>query len=199
MDTNKLIIFAKQPELGKVKTRLSVSIGDEKTLKIYFELLRITNAVTSNLNVEKIVYWDHLIEKPSYEFGNTFKKQIQEIGDLGRKMEVAFQKEFQSKAKKIIIIGTDCPFLTEEILLDAYRKLDASDFVIGPARDGGYYLLGMKEDSPFIFQSIPWSTKDVLSLTIQSIQKNKKTYSLIEELCDIDDIEDLKFWKGSDY
>ncbi|WP_341867428.1 TIGR04282 family arsenosugar biosynthesis glycosyltransferase [Leptospira kanakyensis] len=182
-----------------MKTRLSVTIGEEKTLKIYFELLKITVAVTSKLSIKKIVYWDHLKENPLYDFGFGFENEVQEKGDLGFKMEVAFRKEFQRGAKKILIIGTDCPYLKESILLDAYKKLDESDFVIGPARDGGYYLLGMKEVSPFLFHSIPWSTKDVLSLTIDSIKKENKTYSLMDELGDIDDIDDLKFWKGSDY
>ncbi|TGK78929.1 glycosyltransferase [Leptospira noumeaensis] len=199
MDSNKLIIFAKHPELGKVKTRLAVSIGEEKTLDIYSELLNITTSVTSKLNVKKIVYWDHTKENPPYEFGIGFDYEVQEIGDLGFKMKMAFQKEFQRGTNKILIIGTDCPFLTENILFDAYRKLDDSDFVIGPARDGGYYLLGMKEVSPFLFHSIPWSTKDVLSLTIESIRKENKTFSLIDELIDIDDIDDLKYWKGTTY
>ncbi|TGL39740.1 TIGR04282 family arsenosugar biosynthesis glycosyltransferase [Leptospira perdikensis] len=196
MGTNKLIIFAKQPKLGKVKTRLSVSIGEEETLKIYYELLKITKTVTSNLKVEKFVYWDHLTKNSSESFDFGYPNKTQELGDLGYKMEVAFQKEFQMETGKIVIIGTDCPFLTEEILLKAYKDLDHSDFILGPARDGGYYLLGMKTFLPFVFHSIPWSTKDVLSLTIESIRKNNKTFTLLDELCDIDDIDDLRFWKG---
>ncbi|PJZ44352.1 TIGR04282 family arsenosugar biosynthesis glycosyltransferase [Leptospira brenneri] len=199
MGSNKLIIFAKQPELGKVKTRLSVSIGEENTLKIYFELLMITKAVTSSLDVEKIVYWDRLTEVSKFEFGSEFKRQVQAVGDLGKKMEVAFHNELQEGTGKVLIIGTDCPFVTKEILLDAYQRLDNSDFVIGPAKDGGYYLLGMKKFSPFVFQSIPWSTSEVLSLTMTSIEKNNQTFSLLAELCDIDDLDDLKVWKGSDY
>lgn len=196
METNKLIIFARQPKLGKVKTRLSVSIGEEETLKIYYELLTITRSVTSTLDVEKFVYWDHLTKDEPEGFAFGYPNKIQSNGDLGLKMEVAFQKEFQLGADKIVIIGTDCPFLTKEILLKAFDALDHSDFVLGPARDGGYYLLGMKEFSSFVFRSIPWSTKDVLSLTVDSIQKNNKTLTLLDELCDIDDIDDLQFWKG---
>lgn len=196
MEKNKLIIFAKQPKLGKVKTRLAVSIGEEKTLKIYFELLQITKMVTAKVGAKKIVYWDQAMDKPIKEFEFGYQNEVQEDGDLGFKMEMAFQKEFQSEKTKTLIIGTDCPFLTKEILQQAFHALDDSDFVIGPARDGGYYLLGMKEFSPFVFQSIPWSTKDVLLLTIDSIQKNNKTVTLITELCDIDDVQDLEFWKG---
>lgn len=196
METNRLIIFARQPKLGKVKTRLSVSIGEEETLKIYYELLTITRSVTSTLDVEKFVYWDHLTKDETEGFAFGYPNKMQSNGDLGLKMEVAFQKEFQLGAGKIVIIGTDCPFLTKEILLKAFDALDHSDFVLGPARDGGYYLLGMKEFSSFVFRSIPWSTKDVLSLTVDSIQKNNKTLTLLDELCDIDDIDDLQFWKG---
>ncbi|EOQ98408.1 transferase 1, rSAM/selenodomain-associated [Leptospira wolbachii serovar Codice str. CDC] len=196
MEKNKLIIFAKQPKLGKVKTRLAASIGEEKTLKVYYELLAITKFVTSTIEVDRIVFWDHLMDGSSKEFEFGYRNEIQETGDLGFKMEIAFQKEFQSGAKKIIIIGTDCPFLTKEILQNAFAALDHSDFVLGPALDGGYYLLGMKEFSSFVFKSIPWSTEDVLSLTINSIEKNNKTVTLLDSLCDIDDIDDLKFWKG---
>ncbi|MCG6141945.1 TIGR04282 family arsenosugar biosynthesis glycosyltransferase [Leptospira mtsangambouensis] len=196
MGKNKLIIFAKQPELGKVKTRLAVSIGEDQTLKIYKELLNITKKITSTLLVEKIVYWDHLpLENPlEFEFGDSTKVQAE--GDLGFKMKTAFEDEFRSNFGKVVIIGTDCPFLTKEILEKAYLSLDATDFVIGPAMDGGYYLLGMREFFPYVFDSIPWSTSEVLPLTLEVIQKNKRTVTLLAELNDIDDINDLKDWKG---
>lgn len=195
MGKNKLIIFAKQPELGKVKTRLAVSIGEDQTLKIYKELLEITKNITSTLSVEKIVYWDHLdlVSPLKFEFGDSAKVQAE--GDLGFKMKTAFEDEFRSKLGKVVIIGTDCPFLTEEILEKAYLSLDTTDFVIGPAMDGGYYLLGMREFFPYVFDSIPWSTSNVLPLTLEVIQKNKNTVTLLAELNDIDDINDLKDWK----
>ncbi|PKA12070.1 TIGR04282 family arsenosugar biosynthesis glycosyltransferase [Leptospira meyeri] len=196
MEKNKLIIFAKQPERGKVKTRLAVSIGEDQTLKIYLELLEITKKITSTLSVEKIVYWDHLhlVNTLEFEFGDS--KKVQAEGDLGLKMKIAFENEFRSNFGKVLIIGTDCPFLTKEILEKAYHSLDDTDFVIGPAMDGGYYLLGMREFFPFVFDSIPWSTSEVLPLTLEVIQKNKKTVTLLTELNDIDDIFDLNDWKG---
>ncbi|TGL20297.1 glycosyltransferase [Leptospira bourretii] len=195
MGKNKLIIFAKQPELGKVKTRLAVSIGEDQTLKIYKELLEITKNITSTLSVEKIVYWDHLdlVSPLKFEFGDSTKVQVE--GDLGFKMKTAFEDEFRSNFGKVVIIGTDCPFLTKEILEKAYLSLDTTDFVIGPAMDGGYYLLGMREFFPYVFDSIPWSTSNVLPLTLEVIQKNKNTVTLLAELNDIDDINDLKDWK----
>ncbi|MCW7487514.1 TIGR04282 family arsenosugar biosynthesis glycosyltransferase [Leptospira meyeri] len=196
MEKNKLIIFAKQPERGKVKTRLAVSIGEDQTLKIYLELLEITKKITSTLSVEKIVYWDHLhlVNTLEFEFGDS--KKVQAEGDLGLKMKIAFENEFRSNFGKVLIIGTDCPFLTKEILEKAYHSLDDTDFVIGPAMDGGYYLLGMREFFPFVFDSIPWSTSEVFPLTLEVIQKNKKTVTLLTELNDIDDIFDLNDWKG---
>ncbi|TGL10170.1 TIGR04282 family arsenosugar biosynthesis glycosyltransferase [Leptospira meyeri] len=196
MEKNKLIIFAKQPERGKVKTRLAVSIGEDQTLKIYLELLEITKKITSTLSVEKIVYWDHLHLGNTLEFEFGDSKKVQAEGDLGLKMKIAFENEFRSNLGKVLIIGTDCPFLTKEILENAYHSLDDTDFVIGPAMDGGYYLLGMREFFPFVFDSIPWSTSEVLPLTLEVIQKNKKTVTLLTELNDIDDIFDLNDWKG---
>ncbi|MCW7493330.1 TIGR04282 family arsenosugar biosynthesis glycosyltransferase [Leptospira sp. 2 VSF19] len=197
MEKNTLIIFAKQPKLGKVKTRLASSVGEEKALGIYFELLEITKKITSAIDVQKIVYWDEFRDDSPNEFEFEYQKKVQETGDLGFKMEKAFQNEFKDGARKIIIIGTDCPFLTKEIIENAYSRLNDFDFVLGPALDGGYYLLGMKEYFPFVFRSIPWSTENVLSLTMNLIQKNNKTVTLLEELCDIDDINDFNLWKGS--
>ncbi|WP_322113471.1 TIGR04282 family arsenosugar biosynthesis glycosyltransferase [Leptospira soteropolitanensis] len=180
-----------------MKTRLASSVGEEKALGIYFELLEITKKITSAIDVQKIVYWDEFRDDSPNEFEFEYQKKVQETGDLGFKMEKAFQNEFKDGARKIIIIGTDCPFLTKEIIENAYSRLNDFDFVLGPALDGGYYLLGMKEYFPFVFRSIPWSTENVLSLTMNLIQKNNKTVTLLEELCDIDDINDFNLWKGS--
>lgn len=191
----KLIIFAKQPKLGQVKTRLAHTVGNPKALEVYEELLQLTKTITSKLDVQKIVYWDNLPKQAELYFGNEFSHSIQSTGDLGRKMANAFQKEFSIDKGKILIIGTDCPYLKTSLFDEAYEALDHTDFVIGPAIDGGYYLLGMKEYHPYVFENIPWSTDSVLPLTLQSIQRKNFTYSLLETLNDIDTEEDWEEWK----
>ncbi|EOQ87297.1 transferase 1, rSAM/selenodomain-associated [Leptospira yanagawae serovar Saopaulo str. Sao Paulo = ATCC 700523] len=195
MSEKKLIIFAKQPKLGQVKTRLAHAIGDTKALDVYEELLQITESVTSNLDADKIVYWDQIPELPNPYFTFGFRHFTQTSGDLGSKMANAFQNEFQESNGKVLIIGTDCPYLNPSIFSDAYKALDHSDFVIGPAIDGGYYLLGMKEYLPFVFRGIPWSTESVLKLTLEAIKKNHFRYSLLKELDDIDTVNEWEKWK----
>ncbi|TGM57438.1 glycosyltransferase [Leptospira biflexa] len=195
MELKKLIIFAKRPFLGKVKTRLAKSIGDERALDVYQELLTFTNAITETLDVQKIVYWDEIPSIPNHFFKNGFLHTLQSRGDLGEKMGKAFQNELDPKPCQTLIIGTDCPYLTVATFEKAYKELEKSDFVIGPAKDGGYYLLGMKEFFPNVFLEIPWSTESVLPLTIKRIQDQNLTFTLLEELNDIDTVEDWKEWK----
>ncbi|WP_341867143.1 TIGR04282 family arsenosugar biosynthesis glycosyltransferase [Leptospira kemamanensis] len=178
-----------------MKTRLAHAVGNPKALEVYEELLQLTKSITSKLGVEKIVYWDQLPEHTELYFGNEFSHAIQSTGDLGIKMASAFQNEFSNEKGKILIIGTDCPYLKPSLFEEAYDALDLTDFVIGPAIDGGYYLLGMKEYHPFVFENIPWSTDSVLPLTLQTIQSKKFTYSLLVTLNDIDTEDDWKEWK----
>ncbi|XDD45618.1 TIGR04282 family arsenosugar biosynthesis glycosyltransferase [Leptospira sp. WS39.C2] len=195
MEVRKLIIFAKQPRFGQVKTRLAKSIGDTHALEVYQTLLSLTGSITKNLNAQKIVYWDEIPLTPNSCFKEEFQNMEQTTGDLGKKMEVAFQTEFDQSNCKTLIIGTDCPYLTDKIFEDAYLALDHSDFVIGPATDGGYYLLGMKKFNPIVFQNIHWSTETVLSETIRKIIENHFTYTLIQELNDIDTENDWLEWQ----
>ncbi|WP_325053150.1 TIGR04282 family arsenosugar biosynthesis glycosyltransferase [Leptospira biflexa] len=171
------------------------SIGDERALDVYQELLTFTNAITETLDVQKIVYWDEIPSIPNQFFKNGFLHSLQSRGDLGEKMEKAFQNELDPKPCQTLIIGTDCPYLTVASFEKAYKELEKSDFVIGPAKDGGYYLLGMKEFFPNVFLEIPWSTESVLPLTIKRIQDQNLTFTLLEELNDIDTVEDWKEWK----
>lgn len=190
-----MIIFAKQPIQGQVKTRLAKTLGDKTTLDIYKKLLCITEDITSKLNISKTVYWDQILNQTNLYFKNgyTFKEQSQ--GDLGKKMKDAFREEFDESFNKILIIGTDCPYLTERIFEDAYHALENSDIVIGPAKDGGYYLLGMKDLKASLFEGIPWSTELVFNLTIEKIKELNLTFSVLPELNDIDTEKDWLEWE----
>ena len=185
-----LLIFAKKPELGKVKTRLAADIGDKKALGIYQQLLTYTFNVANKIETHIIACFTEE-DKPTLDRlpHDSFYKQEQ--GDLGHKMHKAFEYSFSKGFDKTVIIGTDCPDLTHEILEEAYRKLDAHDVVIGPAKDGGYYLIAMKTSKPYLFQNKEWSTEKVLIQTIQSIKENSLTFYLLQELNDIDTVEDL--------
>jgi rSAM/selenodomain-associated transferase 1 len=187
MSDSALIIFTKKPELGKVKTRLAKSVGDEAALSIYKKLLVFTKSKVDTLAADKIVYYSNSIADNDLWSG--YQKAVQGNGDLGQKMQKAFETELR-KYKKVCIIGTDCGDLTHSVLEKAFKLLDQHDFVLGPANDGGYYLLGMKEVYNELFNDIPWSTDQVLKLTQSKIKAIDATVHLLPQLVDVDIIED---------
>ncbi|RIJ34428.1 TIGR04282 family arsenosugar biosynthesis glycosyltransferase [Pontibacter oryzae] len=192
MAQNKLLLlFVRNPELGKVKTRLAASVGPEKALEIYLHLLQHTRDVTLPLPMHKLVYYTNAIDTNDFWPNDKYEKRVQPPGDLGEKMQAAFAAAFDEGYASVVIIGSDCLQLTDKIILDAYQKLEKSDVVIGPALDGGYYLLGMNRLHPRLFQNKHWSTERVFPETIHDIQELHLSYALLPHLSDIDHIEDL--------
>ena len=186
-----LIIFIKNPKLGKVKTRLAATVGDEKALSIYKKLLGFTQKLAISLPCERMLFYSDEIEAND-DWSNVFFQKNKQYGnDLGERMKNAFC-EVLLTSKKAIIIGSDCAELTKEILENAFEALEKNDFVIGPAEDGGYYLLGMNHFEPTIFENINWSTAEVLSKTIEKIARLEKKVAFMPTLSDIDNEEDWK-------
>ena len=190
MTNNALIIFTRNPELGKVKTRLASTIGDEKALEIYKELLLHTMETTRNLEGDVFVFYDKKIEENDIWPNETYHKFVQSGEDLGEKMQNAFQKLFDLKYQNCIIIGSDLFDLNEKLISDAFQILDLNDVVIGPAEDGGYYLLGLKKIIPEIFKNKKWGTSSVFKDTIKDLENLKIEYT--KKLNDIDTFEDLE-------
>jgi rSAM/selenodomain-associated transferase 1 len=191
MIENALIIFAKNPIKGKVKTRLSNALGNEKALEIYTKLLSLTYKHTRNLNHDKYLYLTEFIDNNLYD--NAYTKKLQLGSDLGLRMLNAFNELFDKGHKKIVIIGTDCPSLTEKLIDKSFDELNRVDVVLGPANDGGYYLIGLKNPLDYLFVNMVWGNEKVLQNTIKRIIENQSTYFLLKELVDIDDEKDLKF------
>jgi rSAM/selenodomain-associated transferase 1 len=190
MKTNALIIFVRNPELGKVKTRLAKTIGNKKALEVYCDLLSHTMSVTKMGDCDKFVFYDNSIEQSDIWANNLFEKRIQFGIDLGAKMQNAFQELFNLGYKNCTIIGSDLFDLEVKHITQAFDKLESNDAVIGPAEDGGYYLLGLKKIIPALFSNKNWGTKTVLEDTL----KDLATFSidLLEILNDIDTFEDLE-------
>jgi len=188
--SNQLIIFAKNPELGKVKTRLAATIGDAKALEVYKELLSYTCDISSKTNTEKVVFYSNKIEQGDLWDDAGFEQAVQQGEDLGERMANAIENKFNDN--KVVIIGTDCKELTADIIDQAFKTLDFVDVVIGPAQDGGYYLIGMKSLELNLFENIHWSTSQVLDETIGKINTRKLSFLLLKTLSDIDTEEDLK-------
>lgn len=188
-----LMIFLKPFIEGKVKTRLAKSIGNKKALEVYKALVYHTLKEAKKLpdNV-KIYYFYSEDPSNSNKVPGEHKFHIQEGTTLGDKMAAAFDWAEQQAYSKKIIIGSDCAELSVVNLNEAFSKLGNHEMVIGPAKDGGYYLIGMKKLYPEIFRGIQWSTNSVYNSTIDKIESNALSYATLEILSDIDDVEDLK-------
>nr|WP_279346161.1 TIGR04282 family arsenosugar biosynthesis glycosyltransferase [Gramella oceanisediminis] len=191
-----MIIFTKNPERGKVKTRLAKDIGDQKALEIYKFLLEHSRKVTSKLAVDKQVWYSNKISENDIWDNELFSKRLQEGSDLGERMELAFKKGFAEGYKQIVIIGTDLFDLKTSDLEMAFSALDDHDYVIGPAKDGGYYLFGMNSLNSKVFRKKNWSTSTVLDDTLEDLLNFKlkilRTQNDIDVLDDLNDHSALK-------
>lgn len=187
---NLLLIFTRNPVLGKCKTRLAAVIGDKSALEIYKFLLARTAGVTRDLKVDKAVFYSQNVMENDIWDSSVYVKKVQEGNDLGARMLNAFEWGFEQGYQKILIIGSDLYDLSSEDLEKAFEALDNSDFVIGPASDGGYYLLGMKQLKKELFRNKIWGKASVLEATLQDL-KNESLH-LLEVRNDVDLYEDIK-------
>ncbi len=185
-----LLIFTRNPQLGQCKTRLAATVGDKTALEIYCFLLEHTVSVTKDSPADKRVYYSEEIWEKDLWDPKYYHKMLQKGNNLGERMQHAFDQGFKDGYKKIIIIGSDLYDLTQQDIEAAFRALEKDDFVIGPAEDGGYYLLGMKKPKPTIFQNKTWGSDSVLSDTLEDL-KNERTV-LLSQKNDVDYYEDIK-------
>ncbi|CAA0144609.1 conserved hypothetical protein [Tenacibaculum maritimum] len=190
MNKNLLLIFTRNPELGKVKTRLAKAVGNETALTIYKFLLDKTKKVTQNLNCDKAVYYSVQVRNHDIWEEKNYQKKLQKGEDLGIRMHNAFQEAFENNYEKVLIIGSDLYDLTPNHIYEAFDKLNSNEVVIGPAKDGGYYLLGMKKLIPSIFKNKNWGTSSVRKDTLKDLEK--VNVHLLEPLNDVDLIEDIE-------
>lgn len=184
-----LIIFVKNAVYGKVKTRLAAALGDTKALDIYRTLVAYTHRITSLLPHDKYVYYSDFVE-PDDLWNHTFLKRQQQGADLGMRMKHAFQQVFNEGYERVVIIGSDCLELSTEIIEQAFAALEKNDAVIGPATDGGYYLLGLTAMHNRLFENISWSTNRVLDQTLAVFRELQLHYILLPQLSDIDEAAD---------
>lgn len=190
MKTNALLIFTRNPELGKVKTRLAKTIGDEKALIVYTDLLLHTMIETHAIDCDKFVFYDTAIIEDDIWSEEYYQKKLQSNGDIGQRMHDAFEILFEMGYQNCIIVGSDLFDLKAIIIETAFKKLMNHDVAIGPAEDGGYYLLGLKKGLPAIFQNKDWGTDSVFKATMKDLKGQK--VCLLDTLNDIDTFEDLE-------
>jgi len=192
-----LIVFQKNPVLGKVKTRLAATLGKEKALEIYHYLLKKTYFQINKIEETTIfVYYSDYLEEPAARLSSVkIRHQVQQGDDLGERMKNAFKEVFSEGFNKIAIIGTDCPDISTSIIREAFAKLASFPIVFGPAKDGGYYLLGMNRIENSLFEEIPWSTSAVLKISAERLKEKNIPYQLLPMLSDIDNEEDWNAYK----
>ncbi len=193
-----LIVFLKNPVEGKVKTRIANTAGNIKALEIYRELLGILNDNLARVNCEVYLYFTETPMDISYWANANYIYRVQKGNDLGARMSAAFEEVFRDggsqKPLKVLIVGSDCPLLSAEIIDEAFLKLDKSDIVLGPAEDGGYYLLGMKKMNTELFEGVSWSTEKVLNETLDKAAGLGLSVAFTPSLFDIDTEEDWTRW-----
>ncbi len=186
-----LIIFVRPPTAGNVKTRVAATLGNAAALFIYNKLLQHTLEITETTEGDKVVFYAGDIVKDDMWQQPKYIKLQQAGGDLGHRMNAAFETVLAMGYYKVCIVGSDCYELTPNIIADAFRALDENDIAIGPAHDGGYYLLGMKQLYTSLFQNKSWSSPTVLADTLQNIQQLGLTVEQLPQLSDVDEAEDV--------
>lgn len=186
-----IIQFSRAPLLGKVKRRLAVQIGDEEALKVHEKLFARTLQIVAETNIPIKLY---LSELPPKNFSHDYI--LQEGNDLGERMAQAVQEELK-KSDKICLIGSDCLNLTASDLREAFARLETDDLVLGPAGDGGYYLIGLKTFIPDLFINVNWGSSTVLEETLRQARKLNLKTGLLDERIDVDRFNDLpENWKA---
>lgn len=187
-----LIIFVRNPVLGSVKTRLAKGVGAERALKIYQRMLRHTHLITQGLDCDTWVFYADGMGKDDLWEDDRYSKALQQGGDLGERMQHAFQTLFNRGYPSVIIMGSDCMELTQDGIRAGFDALNREDVYIGPAADGGYYLLGLTGMHSRLFQAIPWSTNRVSAETVERCKEAGLRFSLAPVLHDIDDEADWR-------
>ncbi|MDB2701862.1 TIGR04282 family arsenosugar biosynthesis glycosyltransferase [Flavobacteriaceae bacterium] len=184
-----LLVFCKNPVLGKVKTRLAASIGEQKALDIYQALLQKTAQVLFDVAIEIQLYYSSHIDNEDIFQKNSITKKVQSGNDLGIRMANAFNEGFLTHSP-VVIIGTDLWTLNVLDIHKAFKALKTHKTVIGPSADGGYYLLGLQGFIPTLFKEKKWGSTTVLTDTLNDLKK--EDVYLLEEKNDIDTYNDLK-------
>lgn len=192
MSKNALIIIAKYPEEGTVKTRLKGVLSDQERLKLYVTLL--THTVEKLRAIRGVNTFIAFAPEGSHEYFSQFNVGLISLhkGDLGIRMFEAFKEVFDKGYQKAALVGADIPDLSASIILSAMNILSDNDLVYGPAKDGGYYLVGMSRLIREVFEDVPWSSDQTLKKSILKAEQYNYSVDFTETLSDIDTIDDLK-------
>ncbi len=192
-----VLVFVRDPAPGRVKTRLASGVGDERAAEIYRRLAeRTLHVVRASCGERRGV---RLVVDPPGKTGDAARwlgpglaARPQAQGDLGERMSAAFTEAFADGAERVVVVGTDCPGLLAEDIDAAFDALTSHDAVLGPATDGGYWLLGLAAERPSVFRGIVWSAPDVLERTLEILRSENARFVTLRTQGDVDTPDDLR-------
>jgi rSAM/selenodomain-associated transferase 1 len=191
-----ILLFAKSPAGGQVKTRLAAEIGEDFTVELYRRFVEDLISLIANLDVhlELCFYPPHTRLDFSEWLGEQYCYAPQVGDNLGERLKSAFDGAFEEDFSKVVAIGSDSPDLPQDFLRQAFKKLELHDVVIGPSSDGGYYLIGFSRTSflPAAFDDIAWSTSNVCKQTLEILKRHSLNIHLLPEWYDVDTRSDLE-------
>lgn len=198
--TETLIIFSRYPEAGKTKTRMIPALGAVGAAELQKQLtehtLKNAKALQRSRAINIQVHFTGGDTQLMTEWlGDNIEYIPQVAGDLGTKMYSAFTNAFNRGSTKAVTIGIDCPDIDPTILETAFNSLERDDIAIGSANDGGYYLIGLRQGIPQLFENIDWGTNMVLKQTKIVIEQLSLSTYYLATLSDIDRPEDLSIWQ----
>ncbi len=196
LDKNMLlIIFTRYPEAGLVKTRLIPALGKAGAAEIQKTMTEETVKMVLKTGIEVEIHFSGGSYRQIKKWlGIRLNYREQQGETLGEKLSYSFQRAFSAGLKQVVIIGTDCPQITPDHINTAFAMLQKSDLVLGPALDGGYYLIGLSNYQPELFRNIKWGSSVVFEQTLAAAHKLQLEISELETLADIDRPEDLPAW-----
>jgi len=196
-----LLFFVKNPERGKVKSRLAASIGVDSAVRVYKNMVvHMLSKVKRGTFQLYVCFFPKDAQRSIKNWlGREVRYMPQHGKDLGERMRNGFAEAFSMGHKRVVLIGSDIPGLKIKYVNEAFKSLKQMDAVIGPAYDGGYYLIGFKEKTfcPQVFEGIAWGTKNVFDETMTKLKRFKRVVCTLPYQRDIDTVEDLKYLKDT--
>jgi rSAM/selenodomain-associated transferase 1 len=191
------MVFVRHPSPGRTKTRLAEAIGDDAAVRVYRRMAERVVAGVEALSRPGLLRWGWAapageVDTVARWLGPGLAYFGQPEGDLGARLREAFRAAFAAGAERVVVVGTDCVDAGTACLEAAFEALREADAVIGPAEDGGYYLLGLARPVPQVFEDIPWSTSRAGAETVRRLQEAGASVRLLGRLLDVDTVEDLR-------
>ena len=188
---DKLIVFVKAPRPGTVKTRLAAALGDDAACLAYRTLVETLLQNLAPLNEVELRYTpDDAAKEIEPWLRAGWKSQPQGDGDLGERLKRAFAESFRNGFQRVVIIGSDCPQVSPQDIAEAWSALGESDVALGPATDGGYWLIGLCAEQPALFCDMPWSMSGVFNETLRRAEELNLKASTLRTLSDVDTLTD---------